>query len=92
MADFLGMLGLVGRTGLAAQNANTYLEKKAACSGRGGKMGFGGFFTGPQCYDKDGTKIELKFAGGSKKNRKVRRTKKRKIRSSRKKKSRAYRK
>jgi hypothetical protein len=96
MADLLGMLGLFARTGLLAQNANSYLEKKRACIGdgtSGRRMGVGGFFTGPQCYEKDGTLVvDLYKSGGSKKNRKVRRTKKRKIRSSRKRKSRAYRK
>ena len=88
MSDFLGMLGLVGRTGLAAQNVNSYSRNKEACTRRGGKMGFGGFFTGPQCY-VDGKKVDLTVSGGyKKKTRKTCTSKKRKSRISKKRKSR----
>ena len=66
MGDFLGLLGTFGRAGLAAQNVNTFNRNKEACTNRGGKMGFGGFFTGPQCY-VNGEKVELTVSGGSKK-------------------------
>ena len=93
MADILGFLGTFGRAGLAAQNVNTYNQNKEACTNRGGKMGFGGFFTGPQCY-VNGEKVELTVSGGSKKksrkNRKSR--KRRRSHNSVKRKSRTYRK
>lgn len=78
MSDFFGLLGTFGRAGLAAQHVNTFKENKVACKKRGGKMGFGGFFTGPQCY-VDGKKVKLTLSGGSKKNnRKNRKSRKRK--------------
>lgn len=82
MADILGFLGTFGRAGLAAQNVNTYQQNKEACKNRGGEMGFGGFFTGPQCY-VNGQKVQLTVSGGSKKyNRKNRKSRKRRTRTS----------
>lgn len=92
MADILGFLGTFGRAGLAAQNVNTYTKNKEACKNRGGEMGFGGFFTGPQCY-VNGQKVELTVSGGSKKNnRKNRKSRKRRTRTHRKRRSITYRK
>lgn len=92
MSDILGFLGAFGRAGLAHQNVNTFKKNKKACTGRGGKMGFGDFFTGPQCYVK-GKKVELTLRGGSKKNnRKNLKTRKRRNRTYRKRRSSTYRK
>ena len=92
MADILGFLGTFGRAGLAAQNVNTFNQNKEACKNRGGEMGFGGFFTGPQCY-VNGQKVQLTVSGGSKKKtKKNRKSRKRRSRTSGKRRSNTYRK
>lgn len=92
MFDILRFLGTLGRAGLTHQNVTTFKKNKEACTGRGGKMGFGDFFTGPECY-VNGKKVKLLTRGGSKKNnRKNRKTRKRRNHTCRKRRSSTYKK